>query len=612
MAAACVATALLAFFGLGRLVFQAAGLRWRSPAARELAAVVAGMDLFALAMACLALARLRLPPPAAFACAALPFAAWGLWTLLKEASRWRAHLGRAKLLPAALLLAPLAFYLGSALCPPSGWDELVYQIAAPERWLRSGFRETLGDLPYTGFPSLPQLLYWPLLAWGHAIAAKLLSFASFALLCAGAFMLCRTRASIASSAAAMAAFMLAPIVSALCKEAYAEQFIALNMVVALLIMRGSRPSWRSTLFAGAAAGACAAVKLTGVFAASAAAALSAAPGKRHLRTAALIALAAAIFIAPFYLKPLLDTGNPFHPYCASLFSGDEAAKETSKFHHDIGSARYGADGIAGLLATPLLLGIPCAPFDRANDGSFGLQLLLLLALAALALKAGSSKRGAAVQILAAAALYLLWFMTAKQARFLLPAFILLLPLAAAGLSSLRGGYAKAALAGLLAITALSFPPAALKHFAISWRSLADPNGQTSIVYSGTGPGYLEAVDALLSKTPEDAKALLLFEERTLYIPRSCVIGTPFFQSGLLTPPDRLDANALREALRKGAFTHLLIRSPENCPDLLPEYLDRCGALLGALGGLVADGSLKEIFSGPGSYAIYEVRLKAQK
>jgi len=162
---------------------------------------------------------------------------------------------------------------------------------------------------------------------------------------------------------------------------------------------------------------------------------------------------------------------------------------------------------------------------------------------------------------------------------------------------------------LLALAAASFPPAALKHFAISWRALFDANGRTSIVYSGTGEGHLEAIEALLSRTPPDAKVLLLFEERTLYMPRRCSIGTPFFQSEWLTPPEK--AGGLAEAIRKGGFTHVLARSPENSPDLLPGHLQRAAAVLEEAGRMAKEGALKPVWGGPGGYALFETASGAK-
>ena len=50
--------------------------------------------------------------------------------------------------------------------------------------------------------------------------------------------------------------------------------------------------------------------------------------------------------------------------------------------------------------------------------------------------------------------------------------------------------------------------------------------------------YVPLVAAIEKSTKEDARLLLLFEHRSLYIPRQCLIGTPFFQAQGLPPPEQ--------------------------------------------------------------------------
>src|SRR6185295_14806749 len=50
--------------------------------------------------------------------------------------------------------------LGSALCYPTGWDEMVYHHELPRRWLADGWPAFYADIPYSGFPSLGELLFW--------------------------------------------------------------------------------------------------------------------------------------------------------------------------------------------------------------------------------------------------------------------------------------------------------------------------------------------------------------------------------------------------------------------------------------------------------------------
>lgn len=611
----CAVAALLASFGLGRALSAAIGIEWRHPLFRDVSLCVLGLDVFALLVSLASYTAASPYVPHLFWLAAIPFSISGLCLLVRSGRLFRAK----TLVPILILLLPFAFCAASALCPPVGWDELVYQLAVPRRWLEAGHATIQPDLPYSAFPCLPQFLYWPLMGPGGAVAAKSLSFAIFALLAVSAFLLCRLRCSAKCATVFALAFVLSPIVNGLSKEAYAEQFIAVNLAAALLLLKGVSPKggFKAATFAGIFAGAVAAVKLTGAFAGAAIAAMTLLSKEVSRRTALPLVLAAALFPASFYLRPALGAGNPLHPYFAGLFTADAPTLESSRFHHAIGFEKYGADGVPGFLLTPFILGVPA--LDKVNDGSYGMQLFLLLLLAALHLRESVLSHGvvrflrspASALAVSIALLYVAWFLSARQARFLLPAFLLLLILSPGFLRSLSPKLKTAALAVLLLLSALSFPPKAIKHFSICWKCVTGGISQADFIYSGTGEGYLHAVNALSTETGSGARPLLLFEERTLYMPRRCVIGTPFMQAAIFTPPDAITPAALEKALSESPFTHILARSPKDNPDLLPGYIDRSMGLLDSVAALEEAKFLKALWRDRG-YALFEIAGRAQK
>lgn len=610
-ALACLAVGLFASFGLGRIILALLGLEFRHPGFRAIASLALGLDVFAFATAALSLTQTPQLPINMVLTASAPLAIYGLYLAATGLSGTFSHFARMKCLPLCLPLLPALLYLGAALCPPSGWDELVYQLAVPERWNVTGLAGVSPDLPYSAFPSLPQFLYWPLIGTGGAIAAKLLAFTVFLLMAVAVFHLCRLKASAFASAALTAAFLVAPTLSFVGKEAYAEQFIVFNLLAALLLLKGLKrgKSQNSLLVCGILGGACAAVKLTGASATIALLAILALRRGVSMKNLALFVCATALFAAPFYARPALATGNPLHPYFSGVFAkADAATMESSQFHHATGSARFGADGLPGLLTSPLLLSMPFAPFDAVCDGSYGFQLLGLLALALLAAalrkRAGERFKAADFAIpVAILLLYIFWFASARQARFLLPGFALVCILAASAMPFLRGRMKLYIPLALLALAVMSFQLPALRHCLISWRSLTNPGGQANMVYSGTGGDYLPSIDAMLGNTSKNSKTLLLFEERTLYMPGACEIGTPFFQAARLTPPDKIDAKELEDVLMKGSFTHVYLRAPENCPDLVKSYFERCAPLSAAVAALETKGVLKELWRS-GTVAIY--------
>ena len=103
---------------------------------------------------------------------------------------------------------------------------------------------------------------------------------------------------------------------------------------------------------------------------------------------------------------------------------------------------------------------------------------------------------------------------------------------------------------------------------------------------------LPAVYLLNEQLADGGKCLLILEERTLYFPRGCEIGTPFFQDKYFHGGKIPDADGLLKLLDDGGFTCLYIRPPELNPDYLPQaaalWADDMQASLDAL---VKHGSL---------------------
>src|SRR4051812_27117546 len=64
--------------------------------------------------------------------------------------------------------------LGPAICYPTGWDELVYHQVLPRRWQADGWPTVYSDLPYSGFPSLAEMLFWLMAPLDAVVAPRLL------------------------------------------------------------------------------------------------------------------------------------------------------------------------------------------------------------------------------------------------------------------------------------------------------------------------------------------------------------------------------------------------------------------------------------------------------
>ena len=112
------------------------------------------------------------------------------------------------------------------------------------------------------------------------------------------------------------------------------------------------------------------------------------------------------------------------------------------------------------------------------------------------------------------------------------------------------------------------------------------DGRRDLLYGRTGDSMLPAVDILRDRLANGGKCLLVLEERTLYMPRECEIGTPFFQDKYFPGGKIPDADGMLKLLDGGGFSCLYVRPPDRNPDYLPQaaelWQDDFNAVLDAL------------------------------
>lgn len=577
--------------------------------------------------------------------------------------------GRLKkqVLPLLLIMLPLCLYGASAFCPASAWDELVYQIALPLRWKGSfgggggGGWETLfyPDLPYSAFPSLAQLICLPLLEYSGAVGMKLFAYCVVLFLTVGIYSLLRLRCSRMTASVFCFCLLSSPIFGELLmKDFYVEPLIALHFVAALALLKGCRrggggggqepggATGRKAVAAGWICGGMAALKLTAlplVFCIGLSGALMRmfATGKKRdeeripeggkrrktsLEFLIPFTLVALAYSSCFYLRGWLETGNPFYPYFCAWFPGTEAVRACSEFHHAISTGKYGlASPLLSLAAAAFFVSLRA--FRGIYDGCYGLQFLLLLlcwcvfllsSLRKLRKERGRGPSGSGgvrgvipgghLADLCLIVLYVSWCFSSQQARFLLPSAVLLLLALSKHFAPSCGGKfwrrgGKAVLLGLLLCLSLaSFTPGTARHYLLCWKYVLDERLRpVDYVLSALNPGYVDLMDALWEDPGK--KTLLLFEERTLYLPPACRVGTPFFQPEVFTPPE--SAGSVAETLEKKGYERMVFRAPENCPDMMPKYLERALPLVERLGREIASGRLKIVRTLPGGYFLLE-------
>src|SRR5205823_4430591 len=104
------------------------------------------------------------------------------------------------------VVALVCVTLGPALCYPTGWDELVYHNVLPRRWLADGWPAFYSDLPYSGFPSLGEILFWLMAPIEGVIAPRLLTWTCWIIGLGLMYRLLRLRTDRTSAAAITLAF----------------------------------------------------------------------------------------------------------------------------------------------------------------------------------------------------------------------------------------------------------------------------------------------------------------------------------------------------------------------------------------------------------------------
>lgn len=289
-------------------------------------------------------------------------------------------------LSAAQIFGSLALIvtLGPALTYPSGWDELVYHIELPRRWLTISSFSIQNDLPYSALPSLPEVICWLVAPIEHLVAPRLLVWVMWV---NGILLFRELLTGIVSRATAevlvwsVAASRVSLMISA---NFYVESFLwADTAALCCLLLAPKSINHRSVYVAGVIVGAAVATKMTAI---GLAAFLPVAwwlvrssktlPAHRVVFSLCI----AFLFALPFYLRAWMHCGNPFSPYFAEWFTTDPAIVLNSEFHHELAAGNFGIPGWQGFAAAPFAIAFA----REVYDGTFGIQWIVVLACCVLA------------------------------------------------------------------------------------------------------------------------------------------------------------------------------------------------------------------------------------
>lgn len=240
---------------------------------------------------------------------------------------------RSTLWPRTLLIILAVVTLGPALCYPSAWDELVYQLELPRRWMTDGRLMVYADLPYSGFPSLGPILFWLMAPIEGVIAPRLFVWACWMIGLIALYRLLGRRLALFSAAMLTLAFSFNDTLLMISADCYVECLLLMHAAGIFLALglpnrpAAAGPRWTQAAVLGVLAGGAASVKLTG-------GALVVIPvlwyagelwrcrsGFQRVASEAFVYLVTMACVSlPFYVRPWLATGNPFYPYLCAWFT----------------------------------------------------------------------------------------------------------------------------------------------------------------------------------------------------------------------------------------------------------------------------------------------------
>ncbi|MEO8218137.1 MAG: glycosyltransferase 87 family protein [Acidobacteriota bacterium] len=219
----------------------------------------------------------------------------------------------------ALLALPIVAILPQLLLPVVDSDGLRYHLALPRLFLLTGHVFYYRWDVTGAFPQTSEMIYLLAMKIAGGETAKFIhAFFFVANLVVLILLLHRDHRSRASALLAPFLFAVSPVVLAPAASAFIDHIALFHVAVAvLLIMRGT--SW----IAGLPLGAAMATKITTAPAIAAAVMACLVQAREHRgRLAAALILPVVIFFAPFAIRNVMNTGDPFYPIGYGLLNKD--------------------------------------------------------------------------------------------------------------------------------------------------------------------------------------------------------------------------------------------------------------------------------------------------
>lgn len=371
--------------------------------------------------------------------------------------------------PSSLLAAMPVLFTGliGALAPSTtlDWDTLAYHFAVPKIWLQHGQIDFISFIHHSNFPFAVDNLYIWGLSWGGEAGAKAFSvwFAVLAVL--GAFGAASAAYGKKAGIWAAVSFGCLPMVLWLIGTGYIDvsQGVFAGLALYYLGQWIQNPEVPSRAFLGVVLlGLTMASKYTGLQTAIVFALIFgfAMTRKGHgLKLSPALILLPIIICAPWYLRNIVNTGNPVYPFFYSVLKGKNWSDYNAKIYaneqqtfgvgREIASAErpdYTANPLEVSRLPHAIFGLSYQPGRYINPSPTQGQGVPMGALGAVGLLAliawlasGRSRKFEATLIAGVGVSLLMWFFLSQQSRYIVGLMFPLSILAAGAISRLAIG-----------------------------------------------------------------------------------------------------------------------------------------------------------------------------
>jgi hypothetical protein len=436
--------------------------------------------------------------------------------------------------------------LAGAIAPPTQWDEMAYHLAVPKVFLREG---RIFYIPYdhhSNFPFTLQMLYTLMLSVGAVWGAKLIHWLCGLLLVISVGTFCKRHFGDGAAIAA-GAILASPLVLWEATTAYIDLGTTLYVWLAfygLMSVGRHEPGkslptlWLllSALCMGFALGTKATVLgFWGLMLIGFALRRAWKPGVLWGSVSLGVGLV-------WYIKSWLFAGNPVYPFAYSILGGRYwSAENAAQYAAEQGRFGFGKDPLS-LLLSPFRVSIerfltppsgrPFAFTEQAPSGiDFGFVWLIGLILALVFWKKLPTPAKYAGAL--AGGMWLFWFFTMQQGRYLLPA----LPLFAVLIGAAYAVASKPVRAGLAAVVVLG----------VGWSVWSV---QTARLDRATD--LIAACQAINASAAPADKVAIFDENRGFYLEREYIWAQPDHAEGLIPWDSYKDADEwLTDFKRRG-------------------------------------------------------------